>query len=446
MAQLSILVVDDEANIRKTLAMFLESRGHSVVTADDFRHALDETVRSKFDLAFVDLRLGTRSGLDLLQSFTSLAPSMKVVVMTAFASIETAVEAMKRGAADYIAKPFTPAQLELLTERLGSLCAMERKIASLQDTIDRLDPEVTFISHDPSMQQAIELARQVAPSEAAVLLRGPSGTGKSILARAIHMWSRRSQKPFGTISCPSLSTELLESELFGHVKGAFTGALRDNPGRIAAYDGGTLFLDEIGDLPISIQPKLLRFIQEREYERVGDHQTRHADVRIITATNIDLEQAVAQGRFREDLLYRLNVVQINLPSLGERKSDIGIIAESTLAFFNARYHKTIHGFDADVLRMFREYAWPGNIRELRNVIERAVILCDRDVVGQELLPESIRASKTSPDLGDPVPLEAIEELHIRKILEQTKSLQEAADILGIDQATLWRKRKHFGIQ
>ncbi|NTV98293.1 MAG: sigma-54-dependent Fis family transcriptional regulator [Chlorobiaceae bacterium] len=446
MPQLNILVVDDEANIRKTLALFLQSRGHNAVTADNFRHALDEAARSRFDLAFVDLRLGTQNGLDLLHSFASLAPAMKVVVMTAYASIETAVEAMKRGAADYIAKPFTPGQLELVTERLGALCAMERRIASLQDTIDRLNPEVTFISNDPAMQHAIELARQVAPSEAVVLLRGPSGTGKSILARAIHQWSRRALKPFGTISCPSLSGELLESELFGHMKGAFTGALRDNPGRIAAYDGGTLFLDEIGDLPLSIQPKLLRFIQEREYERVGDHQTRHADVRIIAATNIDIEKAVTEGRFREDLFYRLNVVQIALPCLGERKNDIGIIAESTLAFFNARYHKTIHGFTGDVLRMFREYSWPGNIRELRNVIERAVILCDRDLIGKELLPESMTGGKTLPGLGDPVPLDTIEELHIRRVLEQTKSLQEAAGLLGIDQATLWRKRKQYGIE
>lgn len=445
MPQLNVLVVDDEANIRKTLALFFESRGHSVVTADNFRHALDETARSRFELAFVDLRLGTENGLDLLQTFSSLAPAMKVVVMTAYASIDTAVEAMKRGAADYIPKPFTPGQLELVTERLGALCEMERRISSLQDTIDHLNPEVTFISNDLAMQRAIELARQIARSEAVLLLRGPSGTGKSILARSIHQWSGRSLKPFGTISCPSLSSELLESELFGHMKGAFTGALKDNQGRIAAYDGGTLFLDEIGDLPLSIQPKLLRFIQDREYERVGDHKTRHADVRLIAATNIDIEKAVTEGKFREDLFYRINVVQLTLPSLGERKNDIGMLAESTLAFFNGRYHKTIHGFTGDVLRLFREYAWPGNIRELRNAIERAVILCDRELIGKELLPESMTGGKTSPGLGDPVPLDTIEELHIRRVLEQTKSLQEAAGLLGIDQATLWRKRKQYGI-
>jgi NtrC-family two-component system response regulator AlgB len=258
--------------------------------------------------------------------------------------------------------------------------------------------------------------------------------------------SSRANKPFGVISCPSLSRELLESELFGHVKGAFTGAFKDNPGRVAACEGGTLFLDEIGDMPLAIQPKLLRFIQEREYERVGDQNTRKADVRIIAASNIDLEEAVREGRFREDLYYRLNVVQIDMPSLADRPTDIELLAENTLAFFNSENNKTIHGFTDEVLCIFREYPWPGNIRELRNVIERAVILCNSDMIGMELLPEPMAAKKTPLRLGDPVSLETIEEQHIRRILAETSSLQEAADILGIDQATLWRKRKLLGIR
>ena len=445
MSQLNILIVDDEVNIRKTLTVFMESRGHRVSTAANCRNAIDEVALARFDLAFIDLRLGTENGLDLVQTFANVSPWMKVIVITAYASIDTAVEAIKRGASDYIAKPFTPSQLELVTERLASLCDMEKRIASLQDALNQLDPEVTFVSKDPSMQQILELARQVASSEAVVLIGGQNGTGKSILARTIHQWSRRSQKPFGVISCPSLSQDLLESELFGHIKGAFTGALRDNPGRVAACEGGTLFLDEIGDIPPAIQPKLLRFIQEREYEKVGDQLTRKADVRIIAASNIDLKNAVAEGRFREDLYYRLNVVQIDLPSLSERKNDIELLAESMLAVFNAQNHKSIRGFTKEVLQMFRQYLWPGNIRELRNVIERAVILCNNDIISEDLLPEAIAAKKTPPRIGDPVPLDSIEELHIRRILAETSSLQEAALILGIDQATLWRKRKQFGI-
>jgi NtrC-family two-component system response regulator AlgB len=295
------------------------------------------------------------------------------------------------------------------------------------------------------MQRAIELARQVATSEAVVLLQGASGTGKTVLARAIHNWSQRADKPFVTVSCPALSAELLESELFGHLKGAFTGALRDNPGRVAVCEGGTLFLDEIGDLPLSVQPKLLRFIQEREYERVGDQQTRKADVRLITATNTDLANAVREGRFREDLFYRLNVIQINLPPLADRRDDVESLAKDMLVFFEAQNHKTFKGFSEQALNALRNYSWPGNIRELRNTVERAAILCVSDFVGVEQLPESVVPHSPPVQLGDHVPLEVIDENHVRRVIATTRSLQEAAEILGIDQATLWRKRKQYRI-
>jgi two-component system, NtrC family, response regulator AlgB len=295
------------------------------------------------------------------------------------------------------------------------------------------------------MQRTIELARQVALSDSIVLLTGENGTGKSVFARAIHAWGSRSHKPFSEISCPSLSAELLESELFGHVKGAFTGAVRDNPGRIAGCEGGTLFLDEIGDLPLSVQPKLLRFIQEREYERLGDHITRKANVRLITATNTRLDQAVQDHRFREDLYYRLNVIPIEVPPLRERPEDIAALATGMLGFFVRRNHRPLQRFTDEALNLLKRYSWPGNIRELRNIVERASIVCNAEAVGTEFLPEKLMNSEKGLKPGDLVSLEKIEEMHIRRVLASTKSLQEAAEILGVNQATLWRWRKRYNI-
>jgi NtrC-family two-component system response regulator AlgB len=442
---LSVIIVDDEVNIRKTLRVCLELLGHRVTTVGNVRDALAQADQQVYDLAFVDLRLGSESGLDLIPSLLGICPWIKIVVITAFASIDTAVEAMRRGATDYVPKPFTPEQVQLVTDRVATVRSMEQRIATLKEDLERLHPEVSFTSQHPGMQRAMELARQVAASEAVVLLRGPSGTGKTVLARAIHGWSRRADKPFGTISCPTLSPDLLESELFGHVKGAFTGALRDNPGRVAACEGGTLFLDEIGDLPLSLQPKLLRFIQDREYERVGDHRTRKVDVRIITATNTDLDKAVGEGRFREDLYYRLNVIQIDLPPLAERPDDVEILARNMLEFFGAQNHKVLEGFSDTAIKALRQYSWPGNIRELRNAVERAAILCTADIVQIEHLPASIAPHTPPLELGDHVSLKMVEENHIRRVVASTKTLQEAANILGIDQATLWHKRKQYGI-
>jgi len=278
-----------------------------------------------------------------------------------------------------------------------------------------------------------------------VLLRGENGTGKTQLANAIHLWSERASRAFGVVSCPSLSPQLLESELFGHVRGAFTGAVKDNPGRISKCEGGTLFLDEIGDMALELQPRLLRFLQDREYERVGDTTTRKADVRVITATNVDLEGAVNEGQFRQDLLYRLNVVQLDLPPLRERTEDIPALAERMLAAACAREGKQIAGFSDDALEALSAHHWPGNLRELNNMVERAVIFCTRSRIERDHLPDFFQEVQQEPEIGDLVSLEVVEERHIRRVLNATKSLQEAADILGIDQATLWRRRKKYGI-
>ena len=444
-APVNILVVDDESNIRKTLTICLETEGHRVIAVSNFQDAVAEASRRTFHLAFVDLRLGTASGLDLIPVLLSGSPWMKIVVITAYASVDTAVEAMRRGATDYIPKPFTPAQVLLAVRKVEEVRMLEQKVAALREDLARAAPEVRFSSESPAMQRAMEVARQVAPTAAAVLLRGESGTGKTVLARAIHGWSRRSGKPFSVVSCPSLSTELLTSELFGHVKGAFTGAIRDNPGRIAGCEGGTLLLDEIGDLPLALQPKLLRFLQDQEYERIGDPSTRKADVRIITATNRDLEGEVKGGRFREDLLYRLNVIQIEIPSLRERPQDFEALAMQLLAFYGKIHHRGFAGFTEEAMQTMKHHAWPGNLRELRNVIERASILSRSDRIGVEHLPGTFSRAEAPPAPGNLASLEKIEEEHIRRVLASAKSLQEAAEVLGIDQATLWRRRKQYGM-
>jgi NtrC-family two-component system response regulator AlgB len=442
---LNILIVDDEVNIRKALSVCLETEGHKVVAVSNFQDAVSENLRHSFDMAFVDLRLGTQSGLDLILKLLAGSPWLKIVVITAYASIDTAVESIKRGATDYIPKPFTPAQVKLVVQKIAEVRTLEQRIDALQADLNRINPEMEFSSASTAMQRTIDLVRQVALTDSIILLTGENGTGKSVFARAIHAWSNRSHKPFAEISCPSLSAELLESELFGHVKGAFTGAVRDNPGRIVSCEGGTLFLDEIGDLPLSMQPKLLRFIQEREYERLGDHVTRKANVRLITATNTNLEQAVEDHRFREDLYYRLNVIQIEIPPLRMRPEDIVTLATRLLSFFGCNNHRPLQRFTEEAIQALQRYAWPGNVRELRNVVERASILCNSELVGIEYLPEKLISTKECLKPGDLVSLEELEEMHIRRVLASTKSLQEAAGILGVNQATLWRWRKRYNI-
>jgi NtrC-family two-component system response regulator AlgB len=444
-ACLAILIVDDEANIRKTLAMALEVDGHDVTAVSNGKDGLMQASLRSFDLVFLDLRLGTEKGTDYVPELIAASPWIKIVIITAYASVDTAVEAIKRGASDYLPKPFTPEQVRNIVAKVADNKRAEDKVSALAEPSEGREPGTDLDSKSPAMQRALTMARQAAPSDAGVLIRGESGTGKSILARLIHSWSPRAGKPFGVVSCPSLSPELLESELFGHVRGAFTGALRDSPGRIAATDGGTLFLDEIGDLPLRVQPKLLRFLQDQQYERVGESVTRKSDLRILAATNLDLESLVRAGRFREDILYRLNVLTIALPSLRERTEDITILAHRFLAFFSAKHRRQFRGFSEEALRILKAHAWPGNIRELRNCVERAAIVCRNPEVGAAELGLKPDGAEVAVRVGDPVSLDRIEEAHIRQVLAVSKSLDEAARILGIDSATLWRRRKKYGI-
>ena len=440
-----ILIIDDEVNIRKTLSSYLESEGHHVTAVSNAEDASRAAREQAFDLAFVDLRLGMTDGLDLIPALLKGSPWLKIIVITAYASIETAIEAMRRGATDYVPKPFTPAQVGIAISKVMEIRSLEQRIETLARDLGRSNPDVDFSTEDPGMQRVVYLSRQVARSDATVLLTGESGTGKTELARYIHQLSPRAGMPFGVVSCPSLSLELLDSELFGHVRGAFTGAIKDYRGKIAACEGGTLLLDEIGDLPVALQPKLLRFLQDREYERVGDAITHRANVRILAATNIDLDKAVKKGLFREELFYRLNVIQIEVPPLRERPADIRSLAERLLAFFSSNTHRRFLGFTDEAWDFLLRYDWPGNVRELRNAIERAVIFCKTDRVGIEYLPEKIKPALSIPKAGDSLSLARIEEEHIRRVLATSKSLHEAAEILGIDQATLWRRRRQYNI-
>jgi len=437
--------VDDEANIRKTLSVALEVEGHSVTAVSNGKDGVLQASLRSYDLIFLDLRLGMEKGTDFIPEFIAASPWIKIVIITAYATVETAIEAMKLGAVDYLPKPFIPEQVKAIVSRLAETKRAETTVSALGGPLEGDGHGTDLDSRSPAMQRALLLARQVAPTEAGVLIRGESGTGKSVLARFIHSWSARSAKPFGIVSCPSLSQELLESELFGHVRGAFTGALRDYPGRIAATDGGTLFLDEIGDLPLRVQPKLLRFLQDHQFERIGESATRKADIRIVAASNLDLEGLVKAGSFREDLLYRLNTFQIELPPLRERSEDIAILAQRFLSYFAAKNHRQFLGFTDEALTAMKAHFWPGNLRELRNTIERATIVGRDSHIGITEMGLIAKSGKVDIRVGAAVPLDKVEEAHIRHVLASTKSLEEAARILGIDTATLWRRRKKYGI-
>src|SRR5450755_3168248 len=363
---LRILVVDDERNIRSALRVCLEQAGAHVVEAATPEAALAALAQRPFELAFVDLRLGAFNGLDLLPQLLAEDAGLDVVMVTAYATFDTAVEAIQRGARDYLPKPFTPAQVRAVAGRLAERRTLRARVSELEGRLAETAPEASLETASPAMQAALGLVRRAAPSEASVLLRGESGTGKSVLARALHALSPRALRPFVTVNCPTLSEQLLASELFGHAIGAFTGAVRDQPGRVEAAEGGTLFLDEIGEITPALQAKLLRFLQDKQFERVGETRTRHADVRVIAATNRDLDADVAAGRFREDLLFRLNVIEIHVPPLRERGEDILEMARRFLAFFARAANRPTPTLAPEAEHALAGYAWPGNVRELRN--------------------------------------------------------------------------------
>ena len=444
MRRLAVLVVDDEKNIRQTLRLCLESMDAEVTEAGTAPAALEAIGRTVFDLVFLDLRIGAQSGLDLIPQLLAENPNVAIIMVTAYATVETAVEAIRRGAWDYLPKPFTPGQIRHVLEKVLVQRSLSVRVTDLQDRLQAEAPETDLDSSAPVMRSVLEVVSRAAKADVSVLFRGQSGTGKGVLARAMHLESQRRDRPFVTVNCPTLTEELLASELFGHAKGAFTGAIRDQPGRVEVAEGGTLFLDEIGDLPASLQAKLLRFLQEKRFERVGEARTRKADVRVVAATNRDLEIDVQSGRFREDLLFRLNVIEVRVPSLRERPEDLVPMARRFLSFFAKSLGRAVATLSPAAEKVLTNYDWPGNVRELRNAIERAMILWPSTVVEPQAFPERIAGTKErGPHVGGKFTLDELERAHISAIVSQSKTMDEAAAVLGIDDSTLWRKRKKY---
>ena len=438
-----LLVVDDDKNIRRILSTFLESCGHEVQQAPDAASALAALSKEPdVKLVLTDFRMAEMNGLELLEQIKQQHPDTLVILMTAYATVESAVSILKAGAYDYLTKPFSLDRVRQAVERALEVGNLRVENRALRDVVHDLP---LTDSRSSVMQAVLRTARQAANSDATIILLGESGAGKNVLARQIHEWSPRHERPFVVVNCTTLSDQLLESELFGHVRGAFTGAIKNKPGRLEAAAGGTVFLDEIADLSPTLQTKMLRFLQERQFERVGGDETIEIDARIIAASNRDLEREVAAGHFREDLFYRLNVISLRVPALRERPEDIRPLVEHFLTAAALRNRRPGLRLSPEAMEALCAYQWPGNIRELRNAIERAVVLSRSDVIPREGLPDRVfqapRLLRPPPPSGGT--LEELERDHIRRVLAEAVTLEEAAETLGISTTTLWRKRKRY---
>ncbi|MBF0545231.1 MAG: sigma-54-dependent Fis family transcriptional regulator [Candidatus Riflebacteria bacterium] len=439
---MNVLIIDDEKNIRLALSTCLNAAGYKAFEAPNLKAALTAMDETHFDAAFLDLRLGQENGLAIIPQLLAKNSTLHIIIITAFATFETAVEATKRGAFDYLPKPFSPDQIRHVMNQVSEALNLKNKLENLEEQLKETCPEANFETQSPKMKKALEMTKQAANSSAAVLFRGESGSGKSLFARLLHASSPRSTKKFITVNCPILQEGLLASELFGFVKGSFTGAVKDQPGKVEVAHGGTLFLDEIGEMPTSLQAKLLRFLQEKQFERIGETISRKSDARIVCASNRNLEEDVKSGKLREDLLFRINIIEITIPPLRERPEDILPIANGFLGFFSKELGRPRAYFSAEFKNFLKNYNWPGNIRELRNLIERTLIIFPQDEIGLNTLPEKMQTvKKEGYTLGGDHSLEEIEREHILKVLRKVPTLEEAAKILNIDVSTLWRKRK-----
>jgi len=450
-SQLRILVADDQPDILQALRLLLKAEGFDVRTAASPRDVAAAVGETDFDALLIDLNYtrdttSGKEGLDLLARLQAVHPDLPVVVMTAWGSIEGAVEAVRRGARDYVEKPWDNTRL-LATLRAQVELRRALRAASRDGGPDHT-ARPAFIAESRGMRDVIAILERVAPSDANVLITGEHGTGKEVVARTIHAKSLRARKPLVTVNASGLSPGVFESELFGHVKGAFTDAKTDRIGYFEMADGGTLFLDEIGDMPVGLQAKLLRVLQTGEFQRVGSGTPRRADVRVIAATNVDIAGEVRAGRFREDLLYRLNTVELRLPPLRERREDIAPLARHFLERSASRYGRDIVGFDADAMQALLGYRWPGNVRELEHAIERAVLLArgQRIAAGDLSLGQSAAAPTTAADELEALPLEEAERYLIRRALERHDgNVSAAAEALGLSRSALYRRLQRYGL-
>ncbi|RKY81386.1 sigma-54-dependent Fis family transcriptional regulator [candidate division KSB1 bacterium] len=446
-----ILLVDDEKSIRTTLSLFLERQGFKVEPISDGKSAVEKLKTNFYDLVITDLKMKDVDGLQVLREAKAINPLTEVIVLTGFGTVESGVEAIKLGAYDYIQKPVDMDEFVLLIEKALERKDLKLKVEQLQTELKDKYRFENIVGKSKEMMDVFSLVFKVAPTDSTVLITGESGTGKELIARAMHENSRRKNRTFVTINCGALPENIQESELFGHVRGSFTGAIKDKRGLFQEANGGTLFLDEVGEMSLATQVKVLRFLQNGEIRRVGDNEPIFVDVRLIAATNQDLENGINEGTFREDLFYRLNVIPIKMPPLRRRRDDIPLLISYFIDKYSEKSGKKVHSISPEAEKILTGYRWPGNVRELENVIERAVILTNKNTILPEDLPSSIRTSmeiETGSDDGfDEIPLEELEKKQILKILNKYSwNQKKASEILGISTTTLWRKLKAYGIE
>ena len=443
-AQGGVLIVDDEFSVRDSLVHWFEKDGYRTASAQDGKEALRMLEEAPWDVILLDIKMPGMDGLELQRRIREVNPDVPVIMITAFASVDTAVRALKEGAFDYVTKPIDPDELSHLVRRAVERHRLQRENLQLRHKIDQLASPSTIIGASPQMGKVLELVKSVAETDTTVLIRGESGTGKELIAQTIHANSRRRYFPIVPVNCGAVPESLLESELFGHEKGAFTGAQYRRKGKLEMADGGTLFLDEVGTISPQMQVNLLRVLESKEFMRLGGSRPVHVDFRVICATNQDLEQLVKEGRFREDFYFRINVISVSLPPLRDRREDIPLLAQHLLAKYAQEMNRPFTGFDATAMDLLVRCAWPGNVRELANAIERAVVVGRPPMVRAEDLPVHVNG-KDAIAVGDS--LADVEKAQIRLILERTGgNVTRAAETLGIDRVTLYNKIKKYGLR
>jgi len=444
-----ILVADDEEIVRESLREWLTGAGHRVEVAESGKAALALLRDRTFDVMITDLKMPSMDGIALIKEAHKIAPDLEAIIMTAYGSVSSAVAAIREGAYDYVEKPFCPERVEILIDKILRQNQLREEIINLRGRLEKTFTWRNIVGKSARMQAIIKLISTIAPTAATVLIEGESGTGKEVIARAIWSESDRSSAPFIAIDCASIPETLLASELFGHEKGAFTGALARKAGKFEHADGGTIFLDEVGNIPANVQHFLLRVLQEKEFSRIGGNDVIKVDVRIIAATNKNLQEEIRKGTFREDLYYRLNVVNIRIPPLRERNEDIPLLARHLLQKYCIEYRKDIPSISDQALEFLIKYPFPGNVRELENIIERAVIVCQGKSLVPESLPEHLsgyQSDAQAPADSSPVTLEELERQHIARVLTYTKgNISQAAKILGVQRNTIKSKIRQYDL-